>query len=146
LEPTGASAAGSAEHTYAKPAVHLPGPSSAAAAVNTVAVHNRHIISLPNDAVFDDVPGVAVKLSTSEFLTQPLVDTVADAQAAATPVIQVDGSNFCTVCNSFTCDHSCELDFEWTAEDDAALIAGADEDSGGYTSVPSLNEDALLAD
>jgi hypothetical protein len=61
-------------------------------------------------------------------------------------VIRVDGRNFCTVCNSFTCDHASELDFEWSADDDAALIAGDAEESDGYTSVPSSDEDALLAD
>jgi hypothetical protein len=142
MAPTGASAASSDDHTYAQPTPRSQSPAPAAAEHELV----RHVLPLPVDDVLNDVPSVAVELSASEFLAQPLVDTVANAQAAATPVIHVDGRNFCTVCNSFTCDHACELDFEWTADDDAVLIAGDVEDSDGYTSVPSSDEDALLAD
>jgi hypothetical protein len=146
LEPTGASAASDNDHTYAQPSTSTAGSTTAAASTHAVPVHDRHVV--PLSVVSDPavVSSVAVELSTSEFLAQPIVHTVADAQAAATPVIQIDGRRFCTACSSFTCDHASELDFEWTAEDDAALIAGDDEESDGYTSVPSSDEEALLAD
>jgi hypothetical protein len=117
------------------------------AAANDAPLDARDAVRQPESGILHE-HNYAVAISADQFVTQPIAVTIVSAAAAATgthPLVQSDGRNFCTTCQSFTCDHAHELDFEWTAEDDAALIAGEDDDDDDQTSVPSSDEDELLA-
>jgi hypothetical protein len=131
-----------------------PGPTSPPAAALTA--HAAVSVCVTDDVSVDNIehersqpiqPTPVVQLSAEQFLEQPLDVTIATAAAQLEPIIQVDGRRFCTHCRSFTCDHAFELDFEWTADDDAALIAADfDDDDEDATSFASNEEEALLAD
>jgi hypothetical protein len=56
-----------------------------------------------------------------------------------------NGQRFCSRCLAYYCDHADELDFEWSAEDEAAFLAIDDGDEetaadDGHTS-PSDDDD-----
>jgi hypothetical protein len=48
-----------------------------------------------------------------------------------------NNQRFCTRCLAYYCDHAMELDFEWTAEDEAAVLAA---------DLPDVTSDAEDAD
>jgi hypothetical protein len=58
-------------------------------------------------------------------------EAFAAAAATGTGTVYINGRRFCQACQLYSCDHVLDLDFEWTPEDHAELLAlplGLDDD------------------